>query len=101
MLEKCIQTCAIHKLIHKDIRWRHVAVFPVPTSPTQHRVPCESLYALLRRSIGISSRPVPEPKPGFKLIYSFIDLTDMSDAKTVTIANVAMRESIKGMDESV
>ena len=101
--ERCIQTCASHKLIHKDIKWRHVAVFPVMSSSRyRDRVRGGSLYALLRHCIGISSRPAPEPapEPEIELIYSFIDLTDMVDAKTAKIANEVMRESMKIMDES-
>ena len=99
-LEKCIQTCATHKLIHKDIRWRHVAVFPVLLSSqsrvrgrTSPRRPCSG-----RTSSRTSAH---EPKPDFELIYSFIDLTDMADAKTVEIANEAMRASIReGLGEA-
>ena len=105
VLEKCIQTCAMHKLIHKDIRWRHVAVFPVLSSVARARVrmsprrPCSGSTG--SSTTATSSRHTQEPKPDFELIYSFIDLTDMADAKTVEIANEAMRASIReGLGEA-
>ena len=94
-LEKCIQICALNKFLHKDIRWRHVAVFPVLSSLGRVRGRMSS-HAPRRRS----SIHTQKPKPEFELIYTFIDLTDMADAKTVKTANEAMRESIReGLDE--
>jgi hypothetical protein len=75
VLEACVELCAKNKIIHQDIEWRHVAIFPIIRKPILSR-------------IGIWSNA----EPSFALKHAFIDLGRMGDAESISHAQVAMAE---------
>jgi hypothetical protein len=68
-LEECIKHCSKAKLIHEDIEWRHVSMFPVP--PPR--------FTLVRN-------------PRKTLRCNFIDLTRMTSSSTVKNAKLEMEK---------
>jgi len=63
VLRECIQKCIDNQLVHNDIKWRHVGLFPVPR----------------------------EGVDGYDLIANFIDLTDMRQVGSKAEAEESMK----------
>lgn len=76
-LSSCIEGCYKARLIHEDIEWRHVGLFPT--------ISFSKSSALDLGKIRIDCK------------YSFIDLTNMTDAKTEGDA----RENMKKREEEI
>ena len=75
VLEACVELCAKNKIIHQDIEWRHVAIFPIIRKPILSRIGTRS-----------------NDEPTFELKHAFIDLGRMGHAESFSHAQVAMAE---------
>ena len=69
VLRECIQKCIDNQLVHDDIKWRHVGLFPVPR----------------------------EDVDGYKLIANFIDLTGMRQVRSKAKAEKRMKAKFENL----
>ena len=69
VLRECIQKCIDKRLVHNDIEWRHVGLFPVPR----------------------------EGVDGYELIANFIDLTGMRQVESKAEAEESMKAEFENL----
>jgi hypothetical protein len=103
VLDGCISKCAAAKLVHKDMEWRHVAIFPSSSCVRRSKkkainesalVTKETLAAAEDVMIEAKTETGKKKASGRDLVYCFIDLTRMQNVETPERATELMTQQV-------